>query len=58
MFDIIKWEGEINLKSIGLKFVDNISEVKIDGENVDFEFKNGVIYFNKTGISNCVEIIM
>ena len=52
------YEGEINLKSIGLKFVDNISEVKIDGENVDFEFKNGVIYFNKTGISNCVEIIM
>lgn len=52
------YEGEINLKSISLKFCDNISSLKIDGENVDFEFKNGIIYFKETNISKSVEITL
>ena len=48
--------GSINLKSLGLKFCNNISGLKIDGKNVDFEFKNGVIHFAETNISCCVEI--
>ena len=50
------YEGELCLKSLGLKFCDNISCLKIDGKKIDFEFKNGIIYFNKTSIFNCVEI--
>lgn len=51
------YEGEINLKSLSLKFCNKISCVKIDGKNIDFEFKNGIIYFKETSISNYVEII-
>ena len=50
------YEGELCLKLLGLKFCDNISCLKIDGKKIDFEFKNGIIYFNKTSIFNCVEI--
>jgi len=50
------YEGEINLKSIGLKFCNNISCLKIDDKNIDFEFKKGIMYFKETSISNCVEI--
>ena len=50
-------EGEINLKSLSLKFCNNILNLKIDGNDVDFEFKNGIIYFKETTIFNCVEII-
>ena len=50
------YEGEISLKSLGLKFCSNVSCLKIDGKNIDFEFKNGIIYFKKTSILNCVEL--
>ena len=50
------YEGEINLKSLGLKFCDNISYLKIDGKDIDFEFENGIIYFKQTTILNHVEI--
>ena len=49
--------GEISLKSLGLKFCDNVLSLKIDGKNIDFEFKNGVLYFEKINISNGVEIV-
>ncbi len=52
------YEGEINLKSISLKFCDIISSLKIDGKNVDFEFKNDIIYFKETNISKSVEITL
>ncbi len=51
------YEGEISLKSLGLKFCDNISHLKIDGKSIDFEFKNGIIYFKETTIFNCAEIV-
>jgi len=51
-------EGKINLKSLSLKFCSKVSYVKIDGKDVDFEFKNGIIYFKETNILNYVEIIL
>lgn len=50
------YEGEINIKSLGLKFCDNVSHLKIDEKSVDFEFKNSIIYFEETSILNCAEI--
>ena len=50
------YEGAISLKSLSLKFCDNILCLKIDGKTTDFEFKNGTIYFTKTNISDYVEI--
>lgn len=50
------YEGEIALKTLGLKFCDHVSELRIDGKNVDFSFKNGMIAFHKTTVLNCVEI--
>jgi len=52
------YEGEINLKSLSLKFCDKISHVKIDGKDIDFEFGSGIIYFKQTSISDYVEIIL
>lgn len=52
------YEGEISLKSLGLKFCDHISHLKIDGKDIDFEFENGIIYFKQTSISNNMEIIL
>jgi len=49
-------EGEISLKSLGFKFLDKISYLKIDGKEIDFEFKNGIIYFKEITIFNSVEI--
>ena len=49
-------EGEIFLKSLGLKFCEQIKNVKIDGKTIDFVQKNGKIYFDKTKIADCVEI--
>ncbi len=48
-------EGEITLETVGASFCDNVKNVKIDGKPVDFEFKNGKIYFDKTNIFDCVE---
>lgn len=45
------YDGNISLKSLGLKFCEKISSVKIDGKDIDFEFRNGKIYFEKTNIS-------
>lgn len=50
------YEGELNLKSLGIKFCNEISNLKIDGNDIDFEFRNGIIYFKETNIHNCVEI--
>ena len=52
------YEGEISLKSLGLKFCDSISCLKIDGKDIDFEFENGTIYFKETSISNHMEITL
>lgn len=52
------YEGKITLKSLGLKFCNEISNLKIDGKDTDFEFENGIIYFKETYISDCIEIIL
>lgn len=49
-------EGEITLESLGLNFCDRITDLKIDEKNIDFNFKNGKIYFEKSNVQNCVEI--
>jgi len=58
MIKIEVYKGEICLKTLGMKFCDHISSLKIDGKTVDFEFKNGIICFEKTNIFNCVEIAL
>ena len=50
-------DGELELSSFGVKFADNVSAVRIDGEAVDFEFKDGIIYFKDIKIQKCMEII-
>ena len=52
------FEGEMCLESLGLKFCDCISSLKIDDKQLDFKFENGIIYFKKTNIYNCLEIII
>ena len=49
-------EGGLKLKSLGLKFCDKITQLKIDGKDIDFEFKNGIISFDEVEVLNCVEI--
>ena len=51
-------EGEIMLSHIGLKFADEVKLLKIDCEAIDFEFKNGKIYFEESKISKEVEIAL
>lgn len=53
---ITVYEGELCLETLGLKFCDGVSSLIIGGKNIDFEFRNGVAYFNKTSISDCIEI--
>ncbi|MBQ4630948.1 MAG: hypothetical protein IJB70_08205 [Clostridia bacterium] len=50
------FEKPITLKSLGLKFAKNVTKVKIDGKDIDFEFKNGVVYFKETKICQSMEI--
>ena len=50
------YEGEIPLKSIGLKFCDNISVLKIDGERIPFELHDRKLYFEKHIARECIEI--
>ena len=51
-------EGELTLKSLGLKFINGILNIKIDGKDTDFEFENGIIHFKETNISDCIEIVV
>ena len=51
-------EGNITIESLGLKFCDNIKSLKIDGKNLDFKFNNGNAVFEKTTVSECVEIML
>lgn len=51
-------EGEIRLSSLGLRFCDNVSSLKIDGKRVDFKFENGIIYFDEVKVCQNVEVIL
>ncbi|MBR5587122.1 MAG: hypothetical protein IKW02_04080 [Clostridia bacterium] len=50
------YEGRLKLKSLGLKCLESIKNLKIDGKNVDFKFENGIINFKEINILNGVEI--
>ena len=52
------YEGALSLKSLGLKFLDKVSEVKIGGKTIDFELKSGTIYFKDITIYDNLEIII
>lgn len=52
------YEGALSLKSLGLNFLDKVSEVKIDGKTIDFELKSGTIYFKDITIYDNLEIII
>ena len=52
------YEGKINLKSVSLKFCDNISGFMVDGKDIDFTFENGIICFDEQSVSDCVEVEM
>ena len=51
-------EGKVALKSFGAKFAKKAKHVLIDGADVDFEFKDGIIYFKEAQISEKLEILM
>ncbi len=50
-------EGEISLKSFGIKFCDKVSSVKIDEKHTYLEFEKGKLRFEATDIS-CLEIVL
>lgn len=52
------YEGELRLKSVGVKFVDSCKNVKIDGEEVGFDFKDGVIRFEERSVKREIEIAL
>lgn len=49
-------EGALSLKSFGASFAENITSLKIDGQAIDFTFKNGIIYFDETAINQSMEV--
>lgn len=52
------YEGAINLSSFGAKFLcggKNEQKLKIDGKTVDYNFENGIIYFDETEIKESLE---
>ncbi len=51
------YEGSLALSTVGLSFVNNISEVKIDGNGCGFSFEDGILHFEKTNIFGSVEIV-
>lgn len=51
-------EGDLILSSLGLKFCGNVSSLIIDGKSVDFNFENGIIYFEETKIIQNMEILI
>ncbi len=54
---ITVYEGVITLKTIGIKFFDTVSQVKIDGMPIEFELENGTVRFEGKAIRDCVEIV-
>lgn len=50
------YEGSLVLKSFGAKYLETVSTVIIDGKAVNYEFKNGVLYFDKVTVTEYMEI--
>ena len=51
-------EGALPLSSLGLKFCDHVSSLKIDGNDIDFKFEHGALYFKEITVSQRVEVTM
>ena len=43
---------------IGMKFCDTVSSLALDGRQMDFEFENGKVCFEKTKISSGVKMMI
>lgn len=54
--EIAVYEGEITLKSIGIKFADKVCGVNIDGRPLSYEYKDGKVSFEKTIVKNKIII--
>ena len=52
------FEGELVLNSFGAAFCDSISSLSIDGKILDFNLKDGIIYFEETKICGKMEILI
>lgn len=51
-------DGTLNLSSFGVKFLDEIKSLKIDGKPVKYDFKDGKIYFEEIQINSMLEILI
>lgn len=49
-------DGELSLKKLTLPYITSISNVTVDGEEVDFEFSNGEFLFEDLKIQDYIEI--
>ena len=50
--------GSITLKSLGLKFCNSVSSLKIDKISTDFQFNQGILDFAETNITDVMEITL
>lgn len=50
------YEGELRLSSVGVKFIGGCKTVKIDGNEVGFDFKDGSIHFDEAIVKREIEI--
>lgn len=50
-------EGEIELSSFGAKFAESVSELRIDGKTVAFEYDDGVVRFDKIRIKKSLTVL-
>ena len=53
------YDGELTLKSFGVKFAKDVKNVKVDGNEVKYDFADGKIIFNdEVKVSDAIEVIM
>ena len=50
--------GSITLKSLGLKFCNSVSSLKIDKISTDFQFNQGIMTFDEADITDVMEITL
>ena len=50
-------DGSLKLTSVKLPYVDNISSVIADGNNIDFSFCDGVVSFEEMSIEKSLEVL-
>ena len=52
------FEGKLPLSSFGIKFCSDVSAVTADGKTIDFEYKDGILHFEKTVIADRLTVRM